>query len=379
MVKDGSQKINVLQFICPLGFYGAERWVVALANNSTPEQVRCDLAVTQEGEYQNLDIVEVYPKDIYSAYKIEMNGSFDLKVIQKLVALIKQHDIHIVHTHGYKSDIIGYVASKIAGVKCISTPHGFGEPSSRKLAYFVKLGKFFLRFMDAVVPLSRQLEREVLDCGVSKSKVAYIQNGVDLTELDDFVIDHDSKNEGEGLVVGFAGQMIPRKNIKDLLDIFDALWREDQTIRLQLLGDGEDRPELEVYAKSLASASAIEFLGFRSDRLEIMKRFDLFAMTSRDEGIPRCLMEAMAMQLPVAAYDIQGIDQLVTHEDTGLLSPFGDKGALAKEWKKILSDRKLSKQLGQNARQFVLDNFSAKRMAEEYKDLYLDLLSETKS
>ena len=116
--------------------------------------------------------------------------------------------------------------------------------------------------------------------------------------------------------IGFIGQMISRKNIKDILDIFESLSSHRNDLELVLLGDGEDRANLEEYTATLRSKNDIEFLGYRDDRLDFLRSFDLFVMTSTLEGIPRCLMEACAMGIPVAAYDIAGIDQLIEHERT---------------------------------------------------------------
>lgn len=368
-------KLRVLQMICPVGFYGAERWVVALGNNFNAEDLTCELAVTKEGDYQNLEILPVYRQSGFSAHAVEMSSSMDPRVITKLVTLIKKQKIQIVHTHGYKSDILGLAAARIAGVKCVSTPHGFGIPATKKLRAFTALGKLSLRFMDAVAPLSRQLEQEVLAAGVAAKKITYIQNAVDLLEVDNFLADKPASSAASK-TVGFVGQMIPRKNITDLLDVFDALWRDDANLKLQLLGDGPERPALEVYAKTLESFPAIEFLGFRADRLALMAQFDLFAMTSRDEGIPRCLMEAMALKIPVAAYDIQGIDQLVENNRSGRLTPLGDKASLQQAWKDILYDPAMAESLGEEARATIDRNFSAKRMAAQYLELYRGVMAQ---
>ena len=168
--------------------------------------------------------------------------------------------------------------------------------------------------------------------------------------------------------------MISRKNIRDILDIFDILKRKHKNIKLQFLGDGESRTELEQYANSLDSHDSIEFLGFLDNRLEYLQTFDLFVMTSSLEGIPRCLMETMAMGIPVAAYDIPGIDQLITHNESGLLAKFGDKDTLASYWESLLFDEKQALTLTENARNFVNAAFSAKRMANEYVELFTALL-----
>lgn len=362
-------KINVLQFICPTGFYGAERWIIALARNSNPELINHELAVTEESELQNLEIINQFPKNS-KTHKIPMKGRFDLSVITKLSELIKQQQIDIIHTHGYKSDILGLLAAKKSGIKCVSTPHGFGLPEDFKLKLFMRLGAFSLRYFDKVVPLSKQLRDEVLQYGVPQQKCQYIRNAVDLTEIDEFIITKAPKTSTRKKQIGFIGQMIPRKNIKDALDIFNQLWLKNNNMEFLLLGEGSSRKELEVHAATLPATADIKFLGFRNDRMEILKNLDLFIMTSKDEGIPRCLMEACAMEVPIAAYNIPGIDQLITHEKTGLLAEFGDKETLAQYWNKQLSDDDYANKLAKAARQFVLDKFSGQRMAREYNELF---------
>lgn len=378
---DMKEKIRILQFICPTGFYGAERWILALANNSHADLMSHELAVTLESDDQDLEIVNQFK--VGNTYKVPMKGRFDLKVVSKLAEIVRQNKIDIIHTHGYKSDIIGLLVAKKTNILSVSTPHGFGIPNDFKLKIFVRLGAFSLRFFDQVVPLSHQLMDEVRAYGVAEKKCTYIRNAVDLTEVDEFlrqkkqpdVVATDRKKQ-----IGFIGQMIPRKNIKDAIDIFNQLWKKNeeahnkQGIEFVLLGDGESRHELEQYARSLPSNKAIHFLGFRNDRLDILKDLDLFVMTSRDEGIPRCLMEACAMEIPIAAYNIPGIDQLVSHEQTGLLAPFGDKNLLAQYWDKLLNDVDYAQTLSRAARKFVMDKFSGQRMADEYYALFTQLL-----
>ena len=367
-------KIKVLQLICPVGFYGAERWILALANNLNSDQVTCDLAVTEEGG-QNLEIVDRYPSEIGNTYKLKMSSPYDVSVITRLCNLIREREIDIIHTHGYKSEILGIIAAKKTGIKAVSTPHGFGEKISFKLKAFIRLGCMSFRFFDKVVPLSDQLYQEVEAMGIKPPKLSFIKNGVDLSEVESFVRPAtDIESAGKSRHIGFVGQMIPRKGIKELLAVFDGLWQENNELKLSLLGDGIERASLEAFADQLPSRKAISFLGFRSDRLEIMQTFDLFAMTSSSEGIPRCLMEAMAMKLPVAAYDIPGIDVLVENNKTGLLAPLGDRDLLAKHWESLLYDPVKANAIAESGRDFVQENFSGARMAREYEVLFSELM-----
>ncbi len=364
-----NKKVNVLQFICSTGFYGAERWVLALAKHLDPEQFVCDLAVTLEKDSKDLELVRMYREQCGDAFELPMFHSFDWKIVGQLVELIKKRNIHIIHTHGYKSDILGVLAARKAGIKVVVTPHGFENASDLKLRMFIWIGCQAMRFADKVVPLSHQLCQDVAEYGVKAPKLEYIQNGVDLFEVENQRVQPTNKDPNIKHI-GFVGQMISRKNIFDLLDIFDQLQKKHGNLKLSLLGDGEQRQELEQYAAGLSSRDEIHFLGFRDDRLELLHQFNLFAMTSTLEGIPRCLMEAMAMGIPVAAYNIEGIDQLVEHEKTGLLAPLGEKELLSQYWEALLFDSQKASVLADNARKYVNEHYSAKRMTDEYAELF---------
>ncbi|XKH00684.1 glycosyltransferase family 4 protein [Marinobacter nauticus] len=367
--------LRILQFITPSGFYGAERWILALANNLEPDQVVCDLAVSEEGAGQDLTLAQLYPVAVGQVHRVPMAGRFDWRVINRLAAIIRDREIDIIHTHGYKSDILGFLAARKAGIRCVSTPHGFAGRVGVKMALFIRLGTYTLRHFDAVAPLSEELVADMARLGVPDHKVRFIRNGVDLAEIDQALADMPAgERVKDRKVIGFVGQMIPRKGIPDLLSVFDQLYARDPSLRLQLLGDGRQRPELEQQAAAQASAPAIEFLGFRNDRLALLSRFDLFVMTSSLEGIPRCMMESMAVGVPVAAYDIPGVDQLIDHDHNGLLVPYGDQQALADSCQRLLADAEWGRRLATAARKTIETEYSAARMAQEYSALFAQLM-----
>ena len=267
----------------------------------------------------------------------------------------------------------------MTGIKAISTPHGFGEPGDIKLKFYILLGKISLRLFDSVSPLSQQLENEVIKARVPKKKIVLIRNAVDLGEVEEYRINKTETRNHRKLKIGYIGQLIRRKKIDHMLDVFNQVWLKNNDVELEILGDGASRNTMEEYVKTLPSSAAITFLGFRDDRLKFLREFDLFVMTSSDEGIPRCLMEAIAMGVPIAAYNISGINQLVIHEKTGLLADYGDKKTLESYWEKLLNDTAMAKTLANSGRQYVAEHFSGRRMANEYTGLYRSLLSAKKN
>lgn len=368
-----TQPLKVLQFICSTGFYGAERWILALCKNTAKTDCVYSLVVTDEENSKDLELVKHFKRDCGEATALPMSNKFDLSIVNKLATHIKQNNIDIIHTHGYKSDILGVLAAKKAGIPVVVTPHGFENAEDFKLRTFIWLGCQSMRFADKVVPLSPALMEDVKGFGVKPSKLAYIQNGVDLSEVE-FARDNMPANPKTKFRVGFIGQMISRKNIKDLLDVFASVHAKRENIELVFLGDGDERAMLETYANTLSCTEDIHFLGYRDDRLAYLKSFDIFAMTSTLEGIPRCLMEACAMGIPVVSYDIDGVDQLITHNETGLLAPLKDKEKLEELFLQVYDKPEDAQQLGQKAIEYVNKHYAASRMAQEYLVLFNHLL-----
>lgn len=378
--------LRVLQFITPSGFYGAERWVLAMANNTNSTEMICDLAVTKESETQDLTVATLYPRDKGDVHYLPMNGRFDLRVVDKLVEVIQQRQIDVIHTHGYKSDILGVLAAKKAGICVVATPHGFSNNIPLKLRLFIRLGLFAIRFADKVAPLSQQLIEDIVAAGVKRDKIQFIENGVDLTELESYrkvlpaeatALNATALNATalQAPHFGYIGQLIARKGIADMIRAFNEVFSRHPGAKLTLIGDGDQRSELEALAQSLPCHSAVSFLGFRQDRLQLSQQFDVFLMTSSLEGIPRCLMEAMIVGTPVVAYDIPGVDQLITDGQTGLLAPLGDWQQLAARCEKLVQEPALYQQIAVAGRALVDQRFSAKRMTDEYVTLFRQLLA----
>ena len=370
-------QIKVLQFISPSGFYGAERWVLAFANNIDPQRMRCDLAVTRESPDQDLRVADYHPESAGQVHYIDMAGRFDIRSVKALVKVIREREIDVILTHGYKSDILGLIAGRIAGIRCVSTPHGFSGNVGFKLKMFIRLGTSILRYFDAVAPLSEELVEDMRRFKVPPSKIRFIRNGVDLKDIDATLanLHFHEKTESAVQSIGFIGQLIPRKGLLDLLGAFDRLHEHRPGLELQLIGEGRQRPELEQKCATMKAGAAVNFLGFREDRLELLSTFDMFVMTSSLEGIPRCLMESMAVGVPVVAYDIPGVDQLVEDGVTGLLVPHGDVSALVEACNKLLDDPNLRVRLISNARARVEEVYSARRMADEYLELFQHLMT----
>ena len=210
-----------------------------------------------------------------------------------------------------------------------------------------------------------------------RKKLHLIHNGVDINEIDteDNIAMEIKAWKAEGcFIVGYIGQLIAGKGLVILLEAFAKL--ETPKKKLVILGEGDQWQELEGIAKNLHIQNDIAFLGFRNDRLRFLKGFDVFVLPSRSEGIPRCLMEAMAARVSVVASNISGCTDLIKHEQTGLLFELDNVESLKKQLTKYM-DLNLRKKLGQAGRDFIIANYSASLMANKYQDLYRKVLSDS--
>ena len=366
--------IKTMQFICPTGFYGAERWVLMLARALDERVVRSDLVVVRERGMPELELVARYPGHVT---EISTSGRFDVRAVSTLRALLRERGTDVLHTHGYKSDLIGLVAARLAGTPCISTPHGFGETRhmSRLRKLYHHAGGRSLRWFDHVVPLSPELVDEVLAFGVPPERVSLVENAVDLTD----VPDGDAASEAvpvlsedfrERRIIAFAGQLIPRKRVDRIIDTFHSLWVDDPSLGLLILGDGPDRASLEQRVDDAGCADAVRFLGFREDRLHLLRDASLFVMASSQEGVPRVMMEAMSLALPIVAYDIAGVDQLIEHDVDGLLAPGGNEEFYRHCWRRVLDEPHTAERLGSAALTKVHARYSQDRLAREYTEIF---------
>lgn len=361
--------IHVAHLIGSTGLYGAERWILAQLRCLDQRQIRTTVLnlVDQPGETS--EIVSEAGKQGCSALDFYTGGRFNILGVARLARWARRSGCSILHSHGYKSDMMALAAGKLAGVKVVGTPHGWSKETDRKLLLYEKIDRIFLRFFDRVCPLSSGLYSGLLAAGIDRSKMTLIPNGVDIREIDDA----RPKSKGDGNKrIGYIGQFIERKRLEDLIEAFYLLERSD--CELFLIGDGPARKKIcrEIESKN---SNRVHCPGYSSHRLEYLKSFDVFVLPSVEEGIPRCIMEAHVARVPVVGTDIDGIRELITPEQTGLLVPPRNPGALAEAINHLLDSPEIAKRLALNGRKLIEERFSAERMAEQYNSLYRSLVN----
>lgn len=369
------RKIKILQLGSPSGLYGAERWILALIKSLPADLYDVWVGSVKDHPAEEVQVCAEARAAGFKSATFESYGKFNTNSFRLVREFIESNEIDILHTHGYKTDIIGLMATRGTTCKLISTPHGWTKEPDFKLRCYEILDRVLFPFFDAVVPLSEAMADQLRFIPLLGKKLLMIDNGVDILEIEaaDTVADTITRWKEDGaLVAGYIGRLIFGKGIETLLSSLATKGMENW--RLALIGDGEQREELKSLAMRLGLADRVVFFGFRPDRLSFLKGFDAFVLASESEGIPRCLMEAMAARVPVVASDIPGCRYLVDHQRTGLLFETNNAGELAQALSSLVSDAHNTQKMVDAAYEHVNTYYSASRMASEYSLLYENLL-----
>jgi glycosyltransferase involved in cell wall biosynthesis len=359
-----------MHLIGSTGLYGAERWILALMRAMDKQRVRSTLVNLVDNAEERSAVVQAADQRGLDAFDFVTGGKFNPLAAFRLARWAREQQVDIIHGHGFKSDMLGLMTAKIARCRVMTTPHGWSLERDRKLQLYEKLDRFSFRFMDMVCPLSPDLANGLKDA-VDHSRLRLIFNGVDIDEIQE--TKPVQRKYPDSYTIGYIGQLIERKDMPTLIAAFQLLSKERANIRMLVIGDGAKRVELQSQCELLDISGLIDFFGFRPDAASWLKTFDLFVLPSRMEGIPRCVMEALAASVPVVVTDIPGNRNLVCHKETGLLFSVGDTQQLTECIAFMIDNPAEAKEMARCGKRKVEEEYSNKKMAREYTSVYENL------
>ena len=312
----------------------------------------------------------------------------DYRAYRRLVKVIRSGGYDIVHTHSAKAGFIGRLAAHRAGTPCIlHTAHGlpFYEGQSplkhRAYRFFERCGQ---KRADLLLSQNREDMQAMIDYGLeAPERILYEGNGIDIEgvrrEAARAPIKDVPDTEGKE-VIGFFARIEPVKGHRIFLRALRELLKERPNVLCLMAGANmgmEDAYARRVMddIRRLGLRRAVCCLGFRDDAIRLITLCDIVVLPSEKEGIPRVLMEAMALGKPVVATDVRGTRELVENEKTGLLVPYGDVSALAAAMGRLLTDREFASRVGEAARLRVEREFDENLVVGRLKDIYRSALS----
>lgn len=323
--------------------------------------------------------VSVFPENRLSAFDV-------VKAVTRLL-----HETHtdLLHTHGYKQNILGTIAGRLAYVAwLVRTEHGVYETlpgwAGFRMRIYQSLNTLAARWCSAILTVSNDLAKQWQSrYGTHGPKVAVVRNGVPLskkiaTQTVSLTRSRLALKEGQ-VLIGTLGRLVPIKGLKDLLEAAALLHGRETRCVFLIAGDGPLRASLEAHAADLNLQHVVHFLGFTSEPADVLAALDVFVLPSLGEGVPMALLEALALGKPVVATSVGGVAELLSSGVDALLVRPGAPVELAQACEQLVVDTVLREQLGRQARLLAEEQLSTGRMATEVHDLYCQLMEQSSS
>jgi len=372
------QTVTVLHLIAPTHFGGAERVVLNLAESIDSARFKVVVGSFVNARFpENEFLARAREKGIPNTV-FWLRRTLDLDNIPRVVRFIRAKGAAIVHTHGYRSDIVGLIAARLSARPVVATIHGF-VPIDSRLRLYEQCDRFALRFFDRVLPVSDQIGQTLGRSGVRRDRMTTIRNaiasagesrGKDPVGLLSFI-----KNDGDFLI-GIVGRLSPEKNIPGFLEVARELSGKYDHLRFVVVGDGPDRECLEGLTMRLGLDGKVKFTGFVEDMEEVYSSLDMLVIASSTEGIPLTVLEAMKQGVPVVSTRVGGIPEVIDHGVDGLMVEPGDTGGLCRAVETLILDRNRYMAISRNAQKKVLRDFDRSSWIRRIERCYLSVLNQ---
>jgi glycosyltransferase involved in cell wall biosynthesis len=366
--------MKIFHLLSSSGFYGAERMIVTLTEALNRMGNPTTIGVFCNSHSPNTEIAAVAQARSQPVQLIPCEGRFDRAAVRALRAAIEKTSPDILHAHGYKADIYGYLASRGLNVTRISTCHTWYDNDLKVYLYGV-LDRAVLRRFNMTVGVSEQVAKRLRSAGVARDKIRIISNGID---VEAFAQAYPALRRGPGpncRLVGLVGRLAPEKGIQYFLQAATIVIRSHPNVEFVIVGDGPERLNLVATASKLGIQDKVRFLGKVDNMASVYASLDIVVSSSLKEGLPMTILEALAASRPVVATSVGAVPSVISHEQTGLLVPPSNADALACEIIRLLSDREFSEMLGRKGRQIVQERFSAEAMTTQYLKLYSEVIA----
>ena len=269
----------------------------------------------------------------------EVSPARDLTAVAQLYRLFRRARPTIVHTHTSKAGFVGRLAAQLARVPVVvHQPHGhifYGYWGRARTATFVALERIAAHWTDAMIALTPREIEEHVERGIGRaSQYAVVPSGVPTQALREMAPSRTAARARLGLprdayVVAGVGRFVPIKGFDLLVAALPALVERVPETHVLLVGDGAEREALQARAAVLGVADRLHVSGTVSDVIGVLAAADVLAAPSRNEGMGRVLVEAMALGLPVVGTRVGGIADVILDGECGLVVPPEDPPALA--------------------------------------------------
>ncbi len=363
---------------------GPDKTILLSAERHNTAKVKVVVVYIRDVRDRDFQITETAKTKGLTFYEVPESCKFDPRVLLALRKIAIRHDINLIHSHDYKSDLFAYLLRRWLwrrSIALLSTAHAWVMMGPRGELYR-RLDLFLMKRFDRLIAVSEATRTEMIAAGVPKKLITVIHNAIDTDTWSAVRVKRDQRTKlgltGAFPVIGYAGRIMPEKDLETWLHAAAPVAKRFPNARFVWVGEGRDsstQGELERLATLLGIRDRITFAGYQRDLPPLYATFDVFLLTSRREGLPNSLLEAMAMSLPVVTTDVAGAKELVVEGETGLIRPQGDVPGLSQALLALAANDTLRLRMGRKGRERVEQEFSFGKRLAKIESLYGSMVS----
>jgi len=373
------RQINILELRSVRGTGGGpEKTILQSAARTDPSRFRVVVCYVRDRRD------EVFAIDAKAAalgveyVNVWERNSFDPSIWPALRGLIREHQIDIVHSHDYKTNLLAYLLAKVGEVVPLSTVHGWSGHSAKERYLYYPADQRLLTRFPRLVAVSGQIRSVLVAKGADPRRVSVVLNGIDpqvhfRDRAQEASVRRELAIDSDAQVIGSVGRLEREKRFDLLIDTVRSLLSKYPRLRLVVAGAGSQSEFIEAYAIARLPPGVCRFLGNRDDVIRLHHAFDCYVQSSANEGTSNSVLEAMAMETPIVATDVGGTNEMIATEVHGLIVPPNEVNALALAIDRTLSDRVATAARVSAARRRVEGELSFDYRMQCVESIYEDL------
>jgi len=365
-------RVRVLQLISSGGYYGAENMLLNLCASQETAGCQNSLVLFYNVHAPNVEFYERARRRGLSVRMIHCQGRADWRAIRQIQEYIQEDSIDLVHAHGYKADLYGYIAARRSSKPIVATCHNW-VGGTAALGIYNHLDRLALKRFHGVAAVSDSVAQRLLDSGVSAKKIRTIANGIDVQTFE-HAHALPAFNFDGSKVIGMVARLDLQKGFEHLLRAARDLCVAFPALKVVIVGDGPDRKAIEDMIQRFGLQSNVILAGQHSDMPGIYAAMDVFVLPSLNEGLPMTILEAMAASKPVIATRVGAIPSVIRDGETGLLVDPGDTYGLRSAVARLLSAPDLCHRIGAAGHAWVSRHYTSEAMALKYRQMYDEVL-----
>ena len=368
---------KVLHFIESAGVYGAENVVLNLSKEMMIHQEYFPIigCILQNLSHRNKLCEKATSLGIHALPVVIQNCLIPVGLI-KAAQMLKRNGISLIHSHGYKPAVFGFLLSRLTGIPIIGTCHLWfsHQNSTNRYLLMTRLEHYIYRYFKYVIAVSHEIIEKLKISNIPIKRIKLIHNGIEVMHRSES-IDVEKTRKEFGInnaypIVGNVGRLVAQKGQINIIHAAKILIAKGCLVNFVIAGEGELREAIQKEINRSGISNYVKLVGFQDDIFKLYNVSDIFLLTSVNEGMPLSLLEAVYAKVPIVSTAVGEIQEIVENGKDGILIPKNNVNSIVDSIEWCIRNREIMLRMALNAYVKFAGCFSRISMYNAYKTLY---------